>query len=208
MSDSSLLDDAKADQASIAADKPPFYKHWIVLGLLVIANAAFGAYFNPDGKDSSEIGEKTAYMLTGFLHTQPFLFALWAAFAPQRFYQRFLWALLIFSFVAFAEELGTLLGNRNTYLGFGMVEQLMLFILFTSVLLLFRRFFGWRFNRSQIEFIPSDYQANQFGIKHLILLTTITGIAFALIHILMILNSINRLPSVVSVLASTGFFPQ
>jgi len=206
MSDSSPLDDVKADQASVAADKRPFPKHWIVLGLLLIANAAFGAYFNPNGKNSSEVGEKTAFMLTGFLCTQPFLFALWAAFAPHRFYRRFLWALLLCSLVAFAEELGTLLGNRNTYLGFGMAVQLILFILFTSVLLMVRRFFGWRFNRSQTEFMPSDYQANQFGIKHLILLTTITGIAFALIRSLRILNSFNRLPSVVSVLASTGFF--
>jgi hypothetical protein len=207
MSDSSPLDDAKAAQASVAVDKRPFPKHWIILGLLIIANAAFGAYFNPNGKTSSEVGEKTAFILTGFLFTQPFLFALWAAFAPQRFYRRFLWALLLCSLVAFAEELGTL-GYRNPSLGFGMVVQLILFILFTSLLLLVRQIFGWRFNRSQKEFMPSDYQANQFGIKHLIILTTIIGIAFGLIRSLMLLNSINRLPSVVGVLASAGFFPQ
>lgn len=198
MPDSLPPEHTKADQAFqalVAADKRPFPTHWIALGLLVIANAAFGAYINPMGRDISEVEEKVYFAILGFLHAQPILFALWAAFAPQRFYQRFLWSFLLCSLVAFTEELGTLWDTQADHAS-QIVTLLIFFIMFTSVLLLVRRFFGWRFKRSQMEFFPGDYRANQFGIKHLILLMTITGIAFALIRSLMIFNSSNRLPSV------------
>ena len=195
MLDSSPVDDAQVDRALVAADKRPFPTHWIALGLLVIANTAFGAYFNPNGKNSNGVGEEVYFVILGFFLAQPILFALWAAFAPQRFYQRFLWAFLLCSLVAFTEELGTLWDTQADHAS-QIVTLLIFFIMFTSVLLLVRRFFGWRFRRSQMEFFPGDYRANQFGIKHLILLMTITGIAFALIRSLMIFNSSNRLPSV------------
>jgi hypothetical protein len=206
MSDSAPLDDVKAEQSSVAADKRPFPKHWIALWILVVANAAFGAYFNPMGRDESEVGERTAYAMIGFLLTQPILFALWAAFAPQRFYHRFLWAFLLCSIVSFAEELGTL-GYTQSGLGDTMVFQLILFLLFTAILLLVRRFIGWHFKIAQMEISPGYYQSYQFGIKHLILLTTFAAIAFALIRSLFILNSNNNeMPAVAETIGIACIF--
>lgn len=200
MSDSSPVEDTKADRASFAVDKRPFPKHWIALGLLVIVNAAFGAYFNPTGKSPSEVGEKIGFAIIGFLFTQPILFALWAAFAPRKFYNRFLWAFLLCTMVSFVEELGSL-GTTPSDLGSIMIFQLILFILFTAILLLVRRFIGWQFKISQTEISPGDYQSYQFGIKHLILLTTFAAIAFALIRSLFILNSNNdNVPAVVAII--------
>jgi hypothetical protein len=200
MSDLSPLDDVNADQAFITADKRPFPKHWIALGLLVIANAAFGAYFNPTGKPVSEVGEIIGFAMIGFLLTQPILFALWAAFAPHKFYNRFLWAFLLCTMVSFVEELGSL-GTTLSDLGSMMIFQLILFILFTAILLLVRRFIGWHFKISQTEISPGDYQSYQFGIKHLFLLTTFAAIAFALIRSLFILNSNNdKVPAVPAII--------
>ena len=63
--------------------------HWIVLGLLVVAHAEFGLYFTPNGKAIDD-GEVLSVLMLGFLGSQPILLAIWAAFAPQRFYHRFL----------------------------------------------------------------------------------------------------------------------
>ncbi len=190
MSDLSPLDDANADQASVAVDKRPFPKHWIALGLLVIANAALGAYFHPMNRDIYD-SEKVLFAILGFLLAQPILFALWAAFAPQRFYHRLLWAFLLCTLVSFLEELGAL-GNTKSGLGTTMMFQLILFVLFTAILLLVRQFIGWHFKISQMGISPGDYQSYQFGVKHLILLTTFAAIAFALIRSLFILDSNNN----------------
>ncbi len=195
MSDSPPIVDSQADQASIASNKRPFPKHWIVLGLLVVTNAAFGTLCNRMGGilDVRDINVFMArQFVLGFVLAQPILFALWAAFAPQRFYERFLWAFLLCSVVAFVEEIGTL--NNEVGLGFIMVMQLIQFMLFTTILLLIRQLGGWCLKRSQTEYFPGDYQANQFGIKHLILLTSITAVAFALIRSLLILNSVKWPP--------------
>jgi hypothetical protein len=162
MSDSSPVEGSQADQAVVVPDERPTRGHWKALGLLVAANAIFGAYFNPMGASENQVGEIAAYAAIGFLVTQPVLFALWAAFAPHRFYRRFLWALLACSSVAFIEELGAVRHSQSG-LGETMALQLALFILFTAILLLVRRYVGWRFEGSQPAVVAGDYQAYQFG---------------------------------------------
>jgi hypothetical protein len=188
MTDSSPVGSSQADQAVPALDVRASARHWKAIGLLVATNAIAGAYFNPMGANENQVCEIAAYAAIGFLITQPVLFAFWAAFAPHRFYQRFLWAFLTCSSVAFIEELGAVRHNQSG-LGETMALQLAFFILFTAILLLVRRYVGWRFEGSQPAAFAGDYQAYQFGIKHLILLTIITGVICAMIRSLMLLKS-------------------
>ena len=86
MPDSLPLDEVSESQPKEAFIRRSIPKHWIILGLLVIAHAVLGRIFgffidkeNPHG-----------YMTSGFVLSQPILIAIWAALAPQRFYIRFL----------------------------------------------------------------------------------------------------------------------
>src|SRR5664279_2165931 len=79
-------------------------KHWIVLGLLVVVHAGLGVFL-PSCVSVTAVNP-TYFMWLGFVFSQPILFALWAAFAPQRFYHRFLWSLLLCILVFFADECG------------------------------------------------------------------------------------------------------
>ena len=65
-----------------------FPKHWIVLGLLVLAHADLGAYCIPADQTLTNL-------IAGVMISQPILLANWAAFACQRFYHRILWSLPI-----------------------------------------------------------------------------------------------------------------
>lgn len=181
MSNSSPVDEIPEGNASPTG----FPKHWIALGLLVLAHAALGAYFTPIGKRAVE-DETGAFLMIGVLASQPILFAIWAAFAPQRFYHRFLWSLLLCALVSYAAELGAL---RNTSHGLGglLVLDIALFIAATIILLLFRRYSRWQIKQPNREDAPSIYQANQFGIKHLLILTTITALVCGLYRTLYII---------------------
>ncbi|MGA2796445.1 MAG: hypothetical protein ABSE63_02580 [Thermoguttaceae bacterium] len=118
-------------------------------------------------------------MILGIFISQPILFALWASFAPQRFYQRFLWSFLLCTLVSFAEELGSF-RYANSEHGSIMLIFSALFVVATIILLIIRRLTRWQMMQSFEANVYTDYPANQFGIKHLIILTTITAIACGL----------------------------
>ena len=63
-----------------------------------------------------------------------------------------------------------------------------IFIVATFFLMLVRRFFHWQITQPIELNFTADYQANQFGIKHLIVLTTIVAIAFGLFRTLLVIN--------------------
>jgi len=114
--------------------------HWVVLGLLVVAQAGVGAYFNGQ---ISKMGESAGEFLTlGLLFSQPVLLAFWAAFAPQPFYQRFLWSFLLCTVVSFVEEAQTL-GQYNPFKNIMMIS-LANFIVAAIVFLAFRWVFRWQ----------------------------------------------------------------
>ncbi|MGO9114244.1 MAG: hypothetical protein ACLP9L_33940 [Thermoguttaceae bacterium] len=165
-----------------------FSKTWIVLGLLVLAHAAFGAYFNPVGDTPNEIGEIRIFFLLGTLLAQPILFAIWASFAHQRFYHRFLWALLLCTLVSFAEDLGTLRHGNHRDLGMLMVMDTTLFLTATLILSVFRHFSRWQIKQPGGEDAPSVYEGYHFGIKHLLILTTIAALGCGLFRTLHIIN--------------------
>ena len=114
------------------------------------------------------------------------LLAFWTAFAPQRFYHRALWGLLLCACLGFAVELGALLQSDihqhgySSQVGFFLSIDLILFFLATPLLLLVRRFSRWGLMRRGEEQRFSHYQANQFGIKHLLILTAITALVCSL----------------------------
>jgi hypothetical protein len=172
----------------------PTSHYWIVLGLLVVVYAALGTYVKAGGSRTQS--DEIALPMVGLSFSQSFLFAIWAALAPQRFYHRFLWSFLLCSLVSFAEELGSLSDTRSG-LGRGMVFEITVFIAATVILLLFRRLSGWQMKQPKAADVPADYQASQFGIKHLIILTTITALACGLFKTLLMMSSdVKWLPSV------------
>ena len=81
--------------------------------------------------------------------------------------------------------------------------DLTLFIVATLILLLVRRLSRWQIIHSYTEYVPSDYQANQFGIKHLIILTTITALACGLFRTLIVISPQLSYPSVAEVVKVT-----
>ena len=113
--------------------------HWVVLGLLVVAHAGLGSYYNSIGTD---LFRSKDTMLAGLLSSQPLLLAFWAAFAPQRFYDRILWSLLLCILVSFTVDCGVWLHvNANGYgygLGFLMLADSILFVMAIPILLLIR----------------------------------------------------------------------
>ena len=63
------------------------------------------------------------------------------------------------------------------------------FIVVTIILLAFRRFSHWQMKQPNSDDVSSGYQANQFGIKHLIILTTITALTCGLFKTLLMVDS-------------------
>ncbi len=161
-------------------------KTWIVLGLLVLAHAVVGAYLD---FLVSDLGEKIlGFLLMGVLVSQPILFSIWASFAHQRFYRRFLCSLLLCTLVSFAEELGILFHGNHDGLGVLMMYDMTLFLAATSVLSVFRHFSRWQIMQPNSEDAPSAYGAYHFGIKHLLILTTITAFGCGLFRTLYLIN--------------------
>ena len=156
--------------------------YWIVMGLLVAIYAVVGTFFVPDGNNVLSL------LIGGLLLSQPLLFAFWAALAPQRFYHRFLWSLLLCSLVSFVEELGDL-RNPYSHLGSTMLAFTAEFLVVTILLLVFRRLSRWHIRQLAAEETPSDYRPNQFGIRHLVILITITALACGLFKTLLMMNS-------------------
>jgi hypothetical protein len=158
--------------------------HWIVLGLLVVVHAGVGAITNPRNTVHSE----TVFSFSmGLILSHSILFAFWAAFAPQRFYHRFLWSLLVCILVAYTVDCGALF-HTTSQSGALMLADLILFMLETFILLCVRLYFGWQITIPKAEIIYSEYQAHQFGIKHLILLITIAAVGFGLLRSLFLIN--------------------
>ena len=200
MSDSMPLDEVSETPPKENANRRSIPKHWIVLGLLVFAHAAFGVSFTTVLRGQQKYPEIISPILIGFLYSQPIMFAIWAAFAPQRFYHRILWSLLLCTLVSFAEDLGTL-RLSSVRPGYTMMVFIILFIVVTIILLLVR-FFRWQMTQSFELNIPTDYRANQFGIKHLIILTTIVALAFGLFRTLLLISSQQTFPPVAKFIGS------
>jgi hypothetical protein len=154
--------------------------HWIVLGLLVVVHAAFGGYIY---SAILQRPDKPFFLMSlGFVLSHPIFFAIWAAFAPQRFYHRFFWSFLLCILVSFTDGIGAFHQAENDF-GKLMAFEMALFFLSFPILLLIRQLFGWNLMHDSVAGTPTEeYQPYQFGIKHLIILTTITAIGLGLLR--------------------------
>ena len=152
--------------------------HWIVLGILVVVHAGVGACIYP----LIALNPDNPFLLLAFglILSHPTLFAIWAAFAPQRFYHRFFWSCLLCILVSFTDGIGAFYQIKDDF-GKIMSFEIAVFFVAIAILLLLRQLSGWHITRGAVENMPpSSYQAYQFGIKHLLILTTITAIGFGL----------------------------
>ena len=196
-----MTEEVSETQSKENAIRRSIPKHWIVLGLLVFTHAAFGAYLGLHLGKTEQSSAYISYMMVGILWSQPILLAIWAALAPQRFYHRFLWTLLFCILICFTVAIGCLV-HKSIEMGM-IIMELTLFIVATLILLLVRRLSGWQIIHSYTAHVPSDYQAYQFGIKHLIILITITAMACSLFRTLVVISPQLSYPPVVKVAKNT-----
>lgn len=151
---------------------------WVVLAVFVVGHAVLGAMLN----QTPHYGESAS---VGFLFSQPLLFAFWAAFAPQRLHTRFLWGLLLCVVVACVAEAGAWITAHRynsfsfgayTRLGFYLSMDLILFLVAVVLLLCVKRVSRCQLVKTGATSAPVSYRAHQFGIGHLLVLTTITAV--------------------------------
>ncbi|MGD0517667.1 MAG: hypothetical protein ABSA26_09045 [Thermoguttaceae bacterium] len=199
-------------EVSETQPKEPFIrrsisKKWIVLGSLVFAHTVLGRVCGFFIERDDPLG----YLIFGFVLSQPILIAIWAALAPQRFYIRFLWGLLLFTMIFFAVGYGIVMKEPRNVCPIAIVE-LTLFTVTTVILLLVRRLSHWQITYSYRRLVRSDYQAYQFGIKHLIILTTVVALAFGLFRTLLLIDPLALFPVTADLAISVcavivGLFP-
>jgi hypothetical protein len=166
--------------------KRSFPWHWIVLGLLVAAQAGLGAYSWRE--QASSFQDVAELMILGVLLSQPIPFALWAAFAPQSFFRRLLCSFLLCTLLSLVEVVAA---SEHTHSGIAglaalTMSHLAILVVATAVLSIVRSIFHWRITRASIEAVHSDYRGNQFGVKHLLILTTIIAVGCGLLRSLVI----------------------
>jgi hypothetical protein len=159
----------------------------ILIGALVLGHVIFDILFFNPGPPRSRFGESLLYMTVGVIFSGPFLFALWAAFAPQRFYHRFLWSFLLCTVVFFLEDLG-FMRTSGPSSGELMIVNYLFFVLGTAILSAVRRLTGWQIQREGDFDLSSVYRSHQFGIKHLLILTAITALAAGFLRTLYNIN--------------------
>ena len=176
-------------------------KYWVVLGLLVLAHAVFGAFFNPN-TDRIRVSEIGFYLTTGATLSRPILFAVWAAFASQRFYHRFLWSLLSCAFVATIQELADIEYGPESH-GSSVVLSYMFFCCVTTLVLsCVRHFYPWQIAQHPQTAPCPTRKKYQFTIRHLLVATTLIAIVCGLLRTIHVADP-NRfwLPLICQVLA-------
>jgi hypothetical protein len=159
-----------------------FTKTGLALGLLLLAHAVFGAYCTPSGKILS------GWMI-GARVSQPILLATWAAFRRKRFYYRLLWALLICTYLSFADDLGMSQQLSVSSPGELIVANLAIFTALLPILMLVRRFTRWEIRCPGDIEDETGYLAGHYGIQHLIILTAIVALACGLVRSLLIITN-------------------
>ena len=143
---------------------------------------------------SSQLGSwPLSFLSVGIVVSQPILIAMWIALAPQRFYVRFLWGLLVFALTFFAVGCGLSLNetraNAPAAAVFIAAGDLLILVAASLMLLLVRRVTRWQIVHRDGKQRGSEYQAYQFGIKHLMILTAIVAFALGLFRTLVLMES-------------------
>jgi hypothetical protein len=165
-----------------------FYRDCIVLGLLVLVHFVFVyvvyAQICHEHNTSSYV-KYLSMVDVGVLMSQPLLLAFWAALVQQHFVRRFLWCYFLCTLLFFAEEISTgAKGNLSAaYDPFVMlILQFGLFLLSIVILSIVKIFSGWQVQMARTAGTASNYQAAQFGIKHILIFITITAFFLGLLR--------------------------
>jgi hypothetical protein len=204
---SDLLHNDERRQASGTLRHIP--RSWIDFGLLVLGHAVFGAYFTPIDAGFAAAG-------LGVKISQPILLAIWAAFARQNLYYRLLWALLLCTYLSFADDLGTVQQSAydswsrrafNEKAGETIVANLAIFISTLPILLLVRRISRWQMTDPFFKEADPAEPAHRYGIHHLLLLTAIVALFCGLVRSLLILTKAGfPYPSITEFVGSLAVF--
>jgi hypothetical protein len=160
---------------------------WFVLGAMLFAQTAFAAVFNPIGRGTSKEDEIRDDILIGFILAQAILYAIWAVFAPQRFYVRFLWAFFLLIAATFAIELSEI-KDSGSELGSLALLNAAFFPATVGILSFIKLFTGWKLRSIEEGEAADGYLTHQFGIKHVIWLTTLAALALGLFQSLAVLR--------------------
>jgi hypothetical protein len=177
------------DSTPLPENHRTFPRHWTVLGLLVIAHVVLGMLLYPSIQTNPS-ASFYASIISGFLYSQPILFAFWTGFAPQRFSHRFFPSLLFCSLIAFLLELEIYSLKKGFTNGSIIISYINAFFVATLILLLVRRLTRLQLVQRTRVSPFTDYQANQFGIKHLLILTLITAIICSLFRTLAMMGNL------------------
>jgi hypothetical protein len=192
MSDSQPPDDGPGAQPRESLLHRPIPRQWLALGALVIAQMVLGAscgFLLGGKKPSFEL------LSVGIVLSQPVLTAFWIAMAPHRFHIRFLWGLLVYTLMFFAVGLGMSQKDPSAAVAVAVID-LMLLVICSAILWLLRRMTRWQIVRLDATQPASDYQAYQFGIKHLIVLTAIVALALGLFRTLLLMGPRSTFPGI------------
>jgi hypothetical protein len=195
MSDSQPPDDVSATRPREAFMHRPISKQWLALGTFVIVHIVLGGVC---GFFIEKTEPPLEYLLVGIVFSQPVLIAIWIALAPHRFHIRFLWGLLLFTLTFFAVGCGISLNNPAFVVRFSVVD-LMVLIAASLILSLVWRLTHWQIIHCDGKQSVPDYHLYQFGIKHLIILTTIVALALGLFRTLLLISPRSSLPGIFEV---------
>jgi hypothetical protein len=172
----------QTDEVPDGSTRPSvFTKNRIALVLLLLAHAMIGAYCTPSTKTLSDL-------TAGIRFSQPILLASWAVLARQSFYYRLLWALLICTYLSFADDLGVTQQMQRTRPAETIVANLSLFVASLPILLLVRSLSGWRITGPAAQEAEPAYRSSHYGIHHLMILTAIVALACGLVRSLLIMQ--------------------
>jgi hypothetical protein len=160
-----------------------FPRHWIILGLLVLAHAVIGAYFIP--------GYSWLFVIAvGAAISQPILLATWAVFARQRFCHRLSWSLLTCTYLSLAYDLG--MAQHVLDGGELILNSLALFVISVVILLPIRFFSRWRMAHLDSKDTASVYQDHQVGVNNLLILTAAIAVTCGVVRSLFVITHIDR----------------
>ena len=157
---------------------------WLVLSTLFASHAAFALFLNPIGASDNEVPELPALMLMGALFCQPVLFAIWAALGPGRAVLRIplsLAASILICFAGVLTKWNVIVSRPRNAESF--ISDLVISIgCFAAILLIFlivRKFTRWRIEWPAVISTTSN-KSNQFGLKYLLGLTTLSCVLLVL----------------------------
>jgi hypothetical protein len=181
MSNSPPANESPAETANSSG----FPSHWTVLGLLVLAHAAFAVCSMQFTSYRHSVLE-TVCMKT--ILWQPILFAIWAAFASQRLWVRSVCGFVSCAVVASIDQFGATLCKppRNAD---SLVPELLKWFCICTVLLSGLRYFSrWQIVPNPPVIPHPAGQKYQFTIRELIYATTVLAVCCGGVRTLLIVD--------------------